>query len=418
MSKFNTNQIHPLIPNSNSYVVEKKYVSIHSQDRDIRAFPISSLFEIQLPQDYENVQSIRLAQWSFPANYNVFGVENNNLLFIFKLTEIYNPNDNGVNDPVEKAVFNVLTSISARDNDNSSYKAFITEGFYNPDQMANELTARMNQAVSTKMFAYAKEFLPDDYSTLVANNFQGYNEFLVAYNAVSQKLFFGNKSSGFRIDNGSDLYFTENLLFDGSCRLDPRKLPDFSNWGLPAYLGFTRVSQDSIEGLAEREYTFYYGDARRTGDNGVWLKADKPGANPYFVVPPAKINFMGPAYFYMELTTNSSFNCIDETNPYNVSEFNRTTNQTNGRVNASFAKIAIPTTPISQWFDNSDQPYKWFNPPIERFRRIAVKLRYHNGMLVNFGTFDYSFLLELTIIRPQIQTDLAKNIPNFSDSFS
>ena len=284
--------------------------------------------------------------------------------------------------------------------------------------MANELTARMNQCVTTKMFAYAKQNLPDQYETLMAYKYPGYNEFVIAYNAVSQKLFFGNKSSGFKIDNSSDVYFTENLLFDGSCRLDPMKLPDFSNWGLPAYLGFTRISQDSIEGVLEREYQFYYGDAKRIGDSGKWLTADKPGANPYFVIPPAKINFMGPAYFYMELTSNSSLNCIDETNPFNVSEFTRTTNQTNGRVNSSFAKIAIPTTPLSQWFDNSDQPYKWFNPPMERLRRIGIKLRYHNGMLVNFGTFDYSFLLELTILRPQIQTNLASKIPTFSDSFS
>ncbi len=418
MSKFNTNQTYPLIPNSNSYVVETKYISIHSQDRDMRSFPISSAFEIELPQDYENVQTIRLAQWSFPANYNVFGVQNNNLFFIFNLTEIYNPNDNGVDDPLERAVFEILTSISLRDRDNASYKAIITEGFYNPDQMANELTARMNQCVTTKMFAYAKQNLPDQYETLMAYKYPGYNEFVIAYNAVSQKLFFGNKSSGFKIDNSSDVYFTENLIFEGSCRLDPRKLPDFSNWGLPAYLGFTRISQDSIEGVLEREYQFYYGDAKRIGDSGKWLTPDKPGANPYFVIPPAKINFMGPAYFYMELTSNSSLNCIDETNPFNVSEFTRTTNQTNGRVNSSFAKIAIPTTPISQWFDNSDQPYKWFNPPMERLRRIGIKLRYHNGMLINFGTFDYSFLLELTILRPQIQTNLASKIPTFSDSFS
>ena len=35
MSKFNVQQNHPLIPSSNSYVIEKKFVSIHSEDRDI-----------------------------------------------------------------------------------------------------------------------------------------------------------------------------------------------------------------------------------------------------------------------------------------------------------------------------------------------------------------------------------------------
>ena len=126
----------------------------------------------------------------------------------------------------------------------------------------------------------------------------------------------------------------------------------------------------------------------------------------------------GNMFFIFSKGLFSPLNCIDETSPFNISKFTLTTNQTNSRVNAAFAKIAIPTTPISQWFDNSDQPYKWFNPPMSRFRKIAVKLRYHNGQLVDFGTFDYSFMLELTILKPQIQTNLNKKIPSFSDSFS
>ena len=421
MSSFNTQQIHPLIPNSNSYVVEKKFVSIHSQDRDLKSYPISSLFEIELPQSYENVQSVRLNNWSFPANYNVFGLESNNLIFIFSLKDIYNPSENGVNDPIAIAVYKLLVKINNSDRDFASYKAVITEGFYNPDQMANELSARMNQAVNTKLLVLAEKIRDEEGDASYIESllqYGEYDQFVVAYNSVSQKLYFGNKSSSFSIDNSSDLYLSENIIFDGSCKLDPRKLPDFSNWGLPAFLGFTRVSQVSREGKLEREYQFYYGDAKRVGDNGKWLVADLPGAQVSYVVPPAKINFMGPAYFYMELTTNSSFNCIDETSPFNVSEFTLTTNQTNGRVDSAFAKIAIPTTPISQWFDNADQPYKWFNPPMQRFRKVACKLRYHNGQLVNFGTFDFSFTLELMIVKPQIQTNLAKNIPSFSDSFS
>jgi hypothetical protein len=30
-----------------------------------------------------------------------------------------------------------------------------------------------------------------------------------------------------------------------------------------------------------------------------------------------------------------------------------------------------------------------------------LKLRYHNGQQVDFGLFDWSFLLEFTILRPQ-----------------
>ena len=412
MSQFNVQQNHPLIPNSNSYVIEKKFVSIHSEDRDIASFPSSSFFEIELPQDYENVQSIRLSTWSFPANYNVFSIENNNLFFVFKLKDIYDPAVHGVTSPLQLAINEALTYKNASDKNASSYIARIQEGFYNPTQMANELSAKMNQEVSTYIKLYFTK-INSDYTYLLSS-FSGYTEFVISYNSVSQKLIFGNKSSSFILDNSSDIYFTENIVFASNCGLDPRKLPDFSTWGLPAFIGFLRVSQESNK-ADDNASQFFYGDAKTEGDNGVWLSPTLPGATAWYIIPPAKINFMGPAYFYMEI---SGLNCIDETNPYNVSNFTLTTNQTNSRVKSSFAKIAIPTTPISQWFDDGDQPYKWYNPPADRIRRLGVKIRYHNGQLVNFGTFNYSFLLEFALVRPQIQTNLNKNIPYFSNSFS
>ena len=95
-------------------------------------------------------------------------------------------------------------------------------------------------------------------------------------------------------------------------------------------------------------------------------------------------------------------NCIDETAPYNVSRFTATTNNTNGIVNSSFAKIAIPTTPMSQWFDRDSLPYKYYYPPAERIRKLCIKLRYHNGELVDFGVFNYSFVIEFTTQLPQM----------------
>ena len=72
MSSNNTFNTHPLIPNSNQYFYEKKYLSIHSEDRDYSKYKGSSEFEISLPQEYLNVASARLYSWSFPANYNIF----------------------------------------------------------------------------------------------------------------------------------------------------------------------------------------------------------------------------------------------------------------------------------------------------------------------------------------------------------
>jgi hypothetical protein len=80
---------HPLIPNSNQYNFESKYLSVHSEDRDLIKYPKSSEFEITLPQDYLNVASVRLYSWSFPANYNVFSIVNKNVLLAFKFVKLY-----------------------------------------------------------------------------------------------------------------------------------------------------------------------------------------------------------------------------------------------------------------------------------------------------------------------------------------
>ena len=43
---FNISTNHPIIPNANDYIIYKKYVSIHSEDRDVLKYPNSNQFEI------------------------------------------------------------------------------------------------------------------------------------------------------------------------------------------------------------------------------------------------------------------------------------------------------------------------------------------------------------------------------------
>jgi hypothetical protein len=96
---------HPLITNSQQYVFQKKFISIHSEDRDILKYPISSSFEIELPQDYLNVQSVKLSSWSFPSNYYVFSISQINFIFVFPALSVHKhrnssskvePNPNGM----------------------------------------------------------------------------------------------------------------------------------------------------------------------------------------------------------------------------------------------------------------------------------------------------------------------------------
>ena len=387
---FNLHTNHPILPDPQENITFRKYVSVHSEDRDINKHPNSAEFDIEMPEDITNVVSIRLSDWTFPSNYNTFSAFNSNIAMTFKITTPYNPGEHSYNEELIDSVFACL--FLSKD---VNYTIEIEEGFYNPDQMVNELTNKLNEAVTFRI----QQYLTDQGMTDLLEKFNslgGYSNFVVVYNSVSQKIWFGNTADGFVLTNETiSMKYCANRS----------QLPDSVNWGLPNNLGLSKANAVALStpGFTPR---FYYGNVTG-GDNGYWLipNPNLPGAQCYYVECPYKINLMGPAYFYMELEGQ---NCIDETSPYNLSKFTAHTNETNGRVNSSFAKIAIPTTPISQWFDRDSMPYKLYVPPAERVRRLKIRLRYHNGQVVNFGVYDYSFTLEFVIMQPQQMQSLRR----------
>ncbi len=392
---FNTSTSHPLIPNANDYIIYKKYVSIHSEDRDILKYPNSNQFEIEMPEDITNIYSLRLINWTFPANYNSFSIGNSNTSLYFKITNPYNPGENMVFNPLEQAIFEALFTSSDK-----LFEIVIQDGFYNPTQMVTELQNKFNYVVTQRIQAYLIANSLTDLLTQF-NAQGGYTKFVIVYNVVGQKIWFGNTSDEFIIDNEA-LLLKESIVSNVFCA-SRAQLPEFDFWGLPSNLGLVRQNVPSIsitDSVTGEPSTprFFYGDVN-PGDNGYWLLPNPALTNSvvYFIEPAYKINLMGPAYFYMELAGN---NCIDETSPYSVSKFTLSTNVTNGITNSSFAKIGIPTTPISQWFDRDSLPYKMYWPPAERIRKLSVKFRYHNGQLADFGAFPFSFAIEFTQLIP------------------
>jgi hypothetical protein len=406
----NTFQPHPLQQNSQDYLSYKKYVSIHSEDRDILAFPSAAEFEIEMPEDIINISTMKLTNWALPSNYNTFSDFNKNITMYFKIIQPYNPFINGVTDILYKEIYNALTYYNTIPNINDLketsgyFKIVIEEGFYNPTQLATELTNKFNEAV-TKVI---NNYLIDNNLNNVLDTFQrnnGYNNFVIVYNNVSQKIWFGNRIDSFQLLN-EIIFLNHSLNDDFICKKN--QLPDFSNWGLPSNLGLIRNNVSSLppQDLNYNYVRFYYGDVF-ANDNGFWLtpatdystNCTMPGAIVQYIECPYKINIFGPSHIYMEVF---KYNSIDETVPYNVNSFTLTTNETNGIVNSAFAKIPIISTPLTQYYDGPENAYKFFNPPIERIRRLKFKFRYHNGVIVDFGTFPFTFTLEFTILLPMI----------------
>jgi len=415
------NENNPLIKNTNEYMIVNKIISIHSEDRDILQFPSSNFFEITLPDNYTNIITAKLGSYAFPSNYNVFSLDQNNILLSFQINEPYNPADHGYYDPILDIIYQALYY-----NRNQYFYSFISDGYYTPDQIASELMNRMNDTVNNFILEYMKNNNPTYIDEFINNG--GYNQFVVVYNLVSQSLWFGNKSSKFIITNNDPIYSVSNSVINTIYCKSPDNIPyninidDFSNWGLPYYLGFTRCPIESQHNTTPGSYPrFYYGDALTTSDNGYWLIPDPSynTKNVYFLESPGKINLLGEAYIYMEL---NGLNYMDETIPFGVENtfLNTYTNpikNNRGDHNSAFAKIAVASTPISQIYDTNTESITVFNPPIERLSKIKVKFRYHNGRAVNFGNFNYSFNLIFEMLVPQILRSYTTFNPSASSTY-
>lgn len=391
MSKFyttysNTNQNHPLQQNSQNYLQYKKYVSIHSEDRDALAYPSSAEFEIELPEDITNISTMKLSEWAFPSNYDSFSILNSNVTMIFSITDpydfpLYYPTDT---TSIDYHIYKAL--IENNEINNGEFTIIIEEGFYNPLQLANELQNKFNEAVTKVIELYMiKNSLIVELNNFVSGG--GYTRFVIVYNNVSQKIWFGNQADTFELLNNK--LFLINAEGNQYLICKKNQVADFSNWGLPANLGLTRcdvtsqsppdvnkecvkISSPSNYKVCNNYIRFYYGDVNFNssgiGDGGYWLTPPYEfgsttvflsGAVVQYIVAAYKINIFGFPYIYMEI---SKYNCIDETQPYNISKFTLTTNETNGIVNSAFAKIPIVATPLSQYYDGPCGFYKFFDP--------------------------------------------------------
>lgn len=358
----------PLIPNAQQYILQYKYCTINSDDRDIKKYPNAAEFEIELPQDYVNVQTVKLNSCTFPNKYDTFTESNKNIMFRFSVRPYY-----------------FVSGISYLDsNSETTFSFIIEEGTYSPTQMAIELTNKMNLVVSEYVSQYGAIY---------------YSDFIVEYHEVSGKFWFGNVNSEFTLDNGSTIYLDEIIRSNTDCA-KRNKYVEFINWGLPYYLGF---AQQCITAAPATNDTQMFYKSRLP-----WLTPTATGGVGHIIIANRKPSLSGPSHFYMEI---SGMNNVDETMPYSPDKFHAHTNETNGIVNSCFAKIPVLTNESTSWYNERSESYMLYNPPAEKIRRIRVKMRNHNNRLVSFDQFEYSFVLQFGMFTPQNEKKYGVYVP-------
>lgn len=339
---------HPLISREQTFVLDRKLVSIHSIDRDLKKWPNSHHFEIEFPEDMINVQSMRLINISFPSNQYVFSTEYQNTKLNFTA---FTPL------PVTKDIT-------------------IEEGTYTPDQLSNEIETKMNFAVSG-------------------------NKFRCKYNVVTNQFWFGCQGDKFILN------FNKKFEYEIGCN---QKIVwnNSTRWGLPAYLGYQKKKYKAEITPANPWWTniegnpFGFGYEMEDGSGNEWLGDASNNRNVYVDLrneTMCNLDIMGENCIYMEV---EKYNSMNELEPYVENTQASFNNDYAGKVNSAFAKIPIKYTPFSQARDTSFiSNISHYNPPIDNIKKLRFKFRYHDGRLVDFKCLPFNFTLEFNMLRDE-----------------
>jgi hypothetical protein len=403
MSKYVLKNDHPLIPREQTFSVNRKLITVHSEDRDINKWPNANHFELQLPQTYTNVETIALVEYSFPTYYYTFSNESQNT----QITFIATISGHGQTNPI------TIT---------------ISPGFYSPTQLAAEMQNQLNLAIRA-----------------LSPSLATYDKFRVFYDEVRQRFLFGNTSDPFTFfynepyappKNSDYQYYRTDA---NAYKSEPCYAPciaaataassaqpsatirwnQYTNWGLGYNLGFVKclpsecgnpndvVNANKATAIpVTSSQSVYYRNPSPPTTGYEWLTVSGTG---YVLVPPNPPSLNGASDMYIEI---DKYNYMDEMQPYSTHTSNNRNNDYNGIVNSAFAKIPLRTKPTkivsALEYMYGDEPqdtcqgFATFFPPLDKLSKLKFKFRYHDGTLVDFGGQNFSFTIALYMYRDEI----------------
>ena len=385
MSQFNVQQQHPLIPREQTYVLDRKLVSVHSYDRDIKKWPNSNYFEIDLPQSLQNIQSMRLLNISLPSNQYVFSNEYQNTQLRIKVSGPPQPPPNTA----------------------GTYTITISEGSYTPEQLAMEVATKINKAIATK------------------SSDATFKNIICKYNSVTNQFWFGS-INGIKFK----LLFGDKITYQTSCN-QVNVWSNYTRWGLPAYLGYkkatyvstltplnswfpTTTAPGGLGGPFGFDYEVIDGSGAEWLDlsmNNHIVNLNDLSANACDPSGIGNLDIMGDDYIYMQI---EKYNSMDEVEPYSENTGGLYNNDYGGKVNGAFAKIPVKCLPFAQVFDSTRMfiaNISHYSPPIERLDRLRFKFRYHDGRLIDFKCLPFTFTLEFNMLRDEQVRSMLVRVP-------
>ena len=339
------------IQSNSNYVVHKKLLSVHSEDRDITKWPNSNYFEITAPVEYKNVVSLRLIDIEIPPSYYVYSTMNQNIKLSFNVIPLHT-----LGSGMSVTTFDNYTyAVGMKLLQSPVFTITITEGTYTPDQMATELTTLMNNEVCKYMES------------------TDFNHFTIEYNSINSKIIFKNNTDNFR------LLFKLPEPYE-HC-LTPSYFDNYTNWGLGSYLGFNKKNYESINKI---------------------------------LVPENVSDIYGDSYVYMELDYCNNIDEIapytEKSNALYNSKFGGKHNASFAKI-PSF----LPGHVLFSFKEIKLDNIFFNDPPLERIQKFKFKIRYHDGRMVDFQNSNYTFTIEITTLKPDtIKPAIKVNSSNYN----
>ena len=365
-SNLNLENNRQLIASQDNYVLDRKLLTVHSEDRDIAKWTHVNEFEITCPQSYLNIQSMRLVEISIPYIFYNFSNDLQNTKFSF----------------TRGGVQPTLT-------------VTIDSGYYTGELLAKTMTYKMNLETELQLGT-------------------PYNHFYVIYNTVTNKITIANNHENF------DLLFSLEETYDISCQsnqscpsnlLSQQSIISYYNrynkWGFPAYIGFTCKQT--------------YSSSQCADISGLLLASVEPPSSwttsspVYCVESPYILDITGETTIYFEV---EKYNHYDELIPwadstrdtlllrdpkyYRINTEPKYVSLRGSGTNSAFAKIPVSINMLPPQILDVRNGIVHYEPPIERITKFKFRFRYHDGKLVNFQNIEINFTLEINQLKNEV----------------
>ena len=370
---------HNLIKNTQDYLLNRKLLTIHSEDRDTNKWPDSNNFEVILPNTFKNVQSIRLVQISIPKTMPTFSINNKNIKMIVGLGNY----DTTYEKDNEKTII-------------------IPEGTYTGAELAIILETKLNESFNEKIFK-------------------------VVYHTGFNKIMFFNKKQPFvlRFDKDFSDYSTP-------CEAKRVSVLQGMNTGLPINLGYKKqiyISQNLSDDDTFSKYVLEYNNMKilPNSKTNYWVDIEDPlvffekkihklSTLPKNIQKKYEIGLINLAVdkcVYMEI---DKYNSMDEIKPYSLNTTASINNDYNGKTNAAFAKIPLFGGEFVQIYDSANSNIfnvSHYDPPIKSISKLKFKFRFHDGRLIDFKNLGLTFTLEINMLTNEQERMANVRVPQF-----